>query len=193
MDIRTAHLREVVTGGRVKGGMIRAHLDWLRRNHNEETATKLLRSLPQHIASEIATTLPSSWCSFEAVVTLDRAIAQQYGRNVLKDLGRFSAKINLDTTYRLYKREDIHEFFARAAALQAQFQDFGTAIYEKSNEHGGRMIHSGYACFSPTYCSSAIGYYEEALRIHGGRNVIVTESSCQCAGDMNCTFVMRWS
>ena len=154
MDIRTAHLREVVTGGRVKGGMVRAHLDWLRRTHSDDAATKLLRSLPQHVAAEIATVLPSSWCSFESVVTLDRAIALQYGNNVLKDLGRFSAKINLDTTYRLFKREDIHEFFKRSAALHAQFQDFGTAFYERSNDHGGRMIHSGYACFSPTYCSS---------------------------------------
>jgi hypothetical protein len=193
MDIRTAHMREVVTGGRVKGGMVRAHIDWLRRTYSEDVATKLLRSLPQNVATEIATTLPSSWCSFEAVVTLDRAIAVQYGRNVLKDLGRFSAKINLDTTYRLHKREDIHEFFRRSSALHAQFQDFGTVVYERSSDQGGRMIHSGYACFSPTYCSSAIGYYEEALRIHGGRNVIVTESSCQCAGDANCTFVMRWS
>ena len=127
------------------------------------------------------------------VVTLDRAMAQQFGNSILKDLGRFSAKINLETTYRLYKREDIHEFFRRSAGLHSQFQDFGTVEYERSNDHGGRMIHGGYACFSPTYCSSAIGYYEEALRIHGGRNVIVTESSCQCAGDASCTFVLRWS
>ena len=193
MDIRTARLQEVVTGGHVKGGMVRAHIDWVRRTYSEDVATKLLRTLPQHVAAEIATTLPSSWCSFEAVVTLDRAIALQYGRNVLKDLGRFSAKNNLETTYRLYKREDIHEFFRRSASLHAQFQDFGSVVYEQSSDQGGRMIHSGYACFSPTYCSSAIGYYEEALRIHGGRNVIVTESTCQCAGDPNCTFVMRWS
>jgi predicted hydrocarbon binding protein len=127
------------------------------------------------------------------VVTLDRAIADQYGKNVLKELGRFSAKINLDTTYRLYKREDIHEFFRRSAALHAQFMDFGDAVYEKTGDHSGRMVHSGYACFSPTYCASAIGYYEEALRIHGGRNVIVTETSCHCAGDSSCTFVLRWS
>lgn len=193
MDIRSSRLREVVTGGRVKGGVIRAHLDWLRRNHGDNAVTKLVSSLPQHLLSEISSALPSSWCSFESVVTLDRAMAQQFGNSILKDLGRFSAKINLETTYRLYKREDIHEFFRRSAGLHSQFQDFGTVEYERSNDHGGRMIHGGYACFSPTYCSSAIGYYEEALRIHGGRNVIVTESSCQCAGDASCTFVLRWS
>ncbi|MGZ8796999.1 MAG: hypothetical protein ACXW2F_06610 [Thermoanaerobaculia bacterium] len=186
-------MREVVSGGRVKGGVIRAHLDWLRRNHGDKAVTNLVSSLPQHLLSEISSALPSSWCSFESVVTVDRAMAQQFGNSILKDLGRFSAKINLETTYRLYKRDDIHEFFRRSAGLHSQFQDFGTVEYERSNDHGGRMIHSGYACFSPTYCSSAIGYYEEALRIHGGRNVIVTESTCQCAGDATCTFVMRWS
>ncbi|HEV8657186.1 MAG TPA: 4-vinyl reductase [Thermoanaerobaculia bacterium] len=186
-------LREVLAGGRIKGGVIRAHLDWLRRHHGEPAVANLVRSLPAGLSAEINSALPSSWCSFESVVTLDRAIAQQYGKNVLKDLGRFSAKINLDTTYRLFKREDIHEFFRRSAALHAQFMDFGTAVYEQSGDHGGRMVHSGYPCFSPTFCASAIGYYEEAIRIHGGRNVIVTESSCQCAGDASCTFVLRWS
>jgi hypothetical protein len=193
MDIRTAPLREIVGGGHVKGGMVRAHLDWIRRIHGDPALLQLVNSLPAGAAQEIQSTLPTSWCSFETLVALDRAIAQQYGHNVLKDLGRFSARINLDTTYRLYKRADIHEFLERSAALHSQFQDFGTAQYERMGDHGGRMIHTGYACFSPAYCSSAIGYYEEALRIHNGRNVIVSESSCQCAGDASCTFVLRWS
>ncbi len=186
-------MHEVITGGHVKGGMIRAHIDWVRRNHGESGLASLVSSLPKHVAAEIGSALPSSWCSFETVVVLDRAIAQQHGNHVLRDLGRFSARINLDTTYRLYKREDIHEFFRRSAALHAQFQDFGTADYEQTGDHSGRMIHGAYDVYSPTYCSSAIGYYEEALRIHGGRNVSVTETSCQCAGDSTCTFVLRWS
>ncbi len=193
MDSRTANLHEVLTGGRVKGGMIRAHLDWLHRTHSDEAAYRLVHSLPQQLSTEILSALPSSWCSFESVIALDRAIAQHYGNNVLKDLGRFSARINLDTTYRLFKREDIHEFFRRSAALHAQFQDFGTVEYERTGDFGGRMIHRHYTCFSPAYCASAIGYYEETLRIHRGRNVIVSESQCQCAGDESCTFVMRWS
>src|SRR5438552_15134338 len=112
-------MREILAGGRVKGGMIRAHLEWLRKNHGEASVTPLVRSLPAQISKEVASALPSSWCSFESVVMLDRAIAKQYGNHVLKDLGRFSAKINLDTTYRLFKREDIHEFFRRSAGLHA--------------------------------------------------------------------------
>lgn len=173
--------------------MIRAHLDWVRRTHGEDATYRLVHSLPQQLSTEILSALPSSWCSFESVIVLDRTIARQYGNNVLKDLGRFSARINLDTTYRLYKREDIHEFFQRAASLHAQFQDFGAVEYEKAGDHSGRMIHRSSTCYSSAYCASAIGYYEEALRIHNGRNVIVSESSCQCAGEESCTFVLRWS
>jgi len=193
MDLRTAQLREVVTGGRVKGGMLRAHIGWLRRTQGDAAVTTLVGSLSADAAHEIASTLPSSWCSFATLIAFDRAIARQYGHNVLKDLGRFSAKINLDTTYRLYKRDDIHEFFRRSASLHSQFQDFGSATYEQNGDHGGRMIHAGYPCFSAAFCASAIGYYEETLRIHNGRNVIVSESKCQCAGDASCTFVLRWS
>lgn len=193
MDTRSPRLHEVVSGGKVKGG-VHAHLDWLRTNHGDKAVSNLVSSLPQHLLSEISSALPSSWCSFESMVTVDRAMALQFGGNsILKDLGRSSAKINLAATDRLYKRDGIHEFLTRSAGLHDEFQDFGTVEYEPGNDHGGRMIHSGDACFSPTYCSSAIGYYEEALRIHGGRNVIVTESTCQCAGDASCTFVMRWS
>lgn len=186
-------LSEKFNGGRIKGGMVRAHLDWVRRHHGEEGLRLVMKALPETVTREINTMLATSWISFESLIALDKAIAEIFGRDSLRDIGRFSAEQNLATTYRIYRRDDIHEFFRRSAALHSQFQDFGSAAYEQTGPHSGRMTHSGYSSRSPAYCSSAVGYYQEAINVHGGKAAVVAETSCQCAGDRACVFEMRWS
>jgi predicted hydrocarbon binding protein len=55
------------------------------------------------------------------------------------------------------------------------------------------MVHAAYPCFSPVYCASAIGYYEQALLIHHAIPTRVEETSCQCDGDPSCTFELGWA
>jgi hypothetical protein len=110
----------------------------------------------------------------------------------LRELGRYSAHLNLSSTYRLYKSTDLHEFFRCSALLHRQFQDFGIARYTQLADKVGAMIHSDYLCFSPVYCQSAIGYYEQAIVLHGAKPQLVIETSCQCAGDKSCAFELEW-
>lgn len=186
-------LSEVINGGRIKGGMIRAHLDWIRKKQGEEGVQRILKTLDRTAAQEISNALATTWVSFASLIALDKAISAEFGSDAVRDLGHFSARQNLATTYRIYKRDDIHDFFRHSAALHSQFQDFGSAKYEQAGPHSGRMIHSGYPSYSPLYCASAIGYYQEAIAIHGGKSPSVTESSCHCAGDKACIFELSWS
>jgi hypothetical protein len=186
-------IRELLKGGRVKGGIIRAHLDWLRQNHGDESVRDVLSVLRPEIASEIREALASSWCRFESVVLLDRAIAAKYGAATIRELGRFSARQNLSTTYRAFQRSDIHEFFEKSAALHAQFQDFGAEDYVRTGAQSGRMTHRAYTSFSPTYCESACGYYEEAMTIHGATSVSADHPLCIGLGAKECVFDLQWS
>jgi len=138
--------------------------------------------------------LASTWCTFESLVLLDRAIEEACGHvsDVPRELGAYSARLNLTTTYRLFKRENIHEFFRRSAPLHSQFQDFGSVEYLHLGERHVRMRHARSGCFSPIYCRSALGYYEEAVAVHGGARIVVEEAGCQCAGDDACTFDLTW-
>jgi hypothetical protein len=184
--------REVLTGGRVRARIVKSHLQWVRDYHGEDALGRLLEMLPER---DIATIAPAAWCSFESVVRLDRAIEAMFGRGrpgFLREMGRYSAHLNLTAMQPLLKRDDLHAFFHRAVLLHSQFQDFGTAEYEERWECSGRMVHSGYRCFSPVYCASAVGYYEQAIVLHGVRPVVVLETSCQCAGDAACTFELQW-
>ena len=186
-------MREQLKGCRVKGGIVRAHLDWLRRNHSEEAFARVFTLLPPATASEVQSALSSSWVAFESLVLLDRAIASVAGRGFnMRQLGRFSANQNLSTTYRLFRRADIHDFFRRSATLHDQFQDFGREEYVVVAERAGRIIHRQYSCFSADYCESAAGYYEEVITMHGGEMPEVAHGQCVARGASECVFDLSW-
>ena len=193
MSITESVLRpnEVLTGGRVTSGIARSHLQWVCDYHGDAAVARVMTALPESVRSA----LRLSWCDFGDVVTLDRMIEKMFGRGrflFLRELGRYSAHQNLAGAHGPFKSDALHEFFRRSVLLHHQFQDFGSATYKQLAENAGAMIHSDYVCFSPVYCQSAIGYYEQAIVLHGVKPHLVIETSCQCAGDESCTFEFEW-
>lgn len=187
--------REALAGGKVKGAMVRAHLQFVRDRLGEAAMTKTIAALPEAVAQEVQGVLTGTWCAFESLILLDRAISRAAGkdeRELMRELGRYSAQINLSTVYRAFHRDDIHEFFRHSATLHRQFQDFGTCEYEHLGEGHGRISVRDAACYSPAYCSSETGYLEQVIATHGATSVSVTETSCKCAGDDRCTFELKW-
>ena len=110
----------------------------------------------------------------------------------MRELGRYSAQINLSTIYRAFHRDDIHDFFRNSAMLHRKFQNFGDCEYEQVGKTYGRVTIRNATCYSPVYCSSETGYLEQVIATHGGTEVTVAESLCQGAGDDRCTFELRW-
>ena len=186
---------ESLAGGRVKGAMVRAHQQFVRDCLGEAALARVHKELPPAVAAEVDGALVSTWCKFESLVALDLAIARVAGRDaqeIMRELGSYSAKINLATLYRAFHRDDLHEFFRQSATLHRQFQDFGVCVYEQLGEKSGRISIREAKCFSPTYCSSEAGYLSQVIAAHGGTSASVTESACQCANDDHCTFELRW-
>ena len=186
-------MKEQLKGGRVKGGIPRAHLAWVKQQGGEKAVEDVLGRLPAAIGDEMRRVLATTWCAFESVILLDRAIAEIYGADTIRQLGKWSAQQNLSTTYRMFKRADIHDFFERSAALHSQFQDFGVEVYERVGENAGRITHRNYTSFSPTYCESACGYYEEVMKMHGAARHTVDHPKCLGRGAQECIFELRWS
>jgi hypothetical protein len=186
-------VKEQLKGGQVKGGIPRAHIAWVKQQHGERSVDDVFSRLSKAVADEMRHALATSWCAFESVVLLDRAIAEIYGSNSIRELGRWSAQQNLSTTYRMFRRADIHDFFERSAALHSQFQDFGIEVYERLGENAGRIIHRDYSTYSPTYCDSACGYYEEVMKMHGAARAVVDHPNCLGRGAKECVFELRWS
>ncbi len=139
--------------------------------------------------------LPVNWYSFADLIAVDRVIVNLFGSGVstlLRDVGAYSARINLSGVYKKFTRSSVHEFLENGARLHPNFQDFGDVGYVKSSSVSARMVHAKYSSYSPLFCESAIGYYVEAVSMHGVSDVVAVETSCQCHGDESCTFMIRW-
>ncbi len=180
----------------VKGTMIAAHLEWAK-----EKLGDLEKALGPHLSVESRAAvqhfvLATAWFPFKTVIEIDRAIAEAVGGiadQTYRDLGRHSARINLLNVYQGFVSDEPHRFFERSTLLHDRFQNFGRATYQKVNTRAGKIRMEGYTCWSPVYCQTARGYFEEALKLmHAPGPISVTESSCICNGQNACQFDLSW-
>lgn len=189
-------LRERLDGGTLKGGVLLSRIRWigdfgvpggfggLRPRLSPATAAVLYGPI-----------LPISSYPFRALVETDRAIAGALGvdeRLVAARLGRYSAWLNLTTSFKHYRGQGPHDLFAAAARMHRQYQDFGKEEYTRTGESSCRMSLLDNRCYSKTYCWSAAGYFEQAAKLNGGLDPVVTETECVCSGDIGCRFEIAW-
>ena len=189
--------REVLDGGNVKGGMVKAHLQWVAQNRPDLTVEDLCQRVSPSTAAVLrGLVLTLAWYPFRALVETDRAITEASGGDaeaLFKELGRHSARLNLGTSYKVYTRSEPHTFFQNAARVHDQFQDFGRAEYERTGATSCRLSMLDYKCYSSVFCLSGAGYYEQATALQGGRDPQVSEVECHCGGGSACRFDIRWS
>lgn len=183
---------EQLEGGKVHSSVAAAHLRWVRDYHGDVALRDLFSRLDRKLAGALSA--DGEWLSFEGLVALDRAIERRFGRGrrgFLRELGRYSAHLNLTGVH--VRGAAIHDFFHRSAVLHARFQDFGSIAYHERGLTTGSMTHGGAECFSPVWCASAIGYYEQALVMQDAIPLRVAETACRCNGDTHCAFELEWT
>ena len=191
--------KEVLVGpdpanAKVKGVMFGGRKQFLLDTIGESGLAALLQKLTPRTVQYTKTPLASSWCEFESLIELDRAIYEQLkGKypNVLALIGAASAELGIGRVYKSLDTAELEKFLADNALFHSQYQKFGNVGFEKTSG-GGRMIYSHYPVYSPIYCASAVGYFLESILRHGGTEPHVVETRCQCLGDASCTYEMTW-
>ena len=188
--------REALDQGKLKGGIIQAHLKWAVEHHGAEVTEAIRARVSKETAKLVlGPVLATVWYPFRALIELDRALAAVTDEDeavTYHELGRYSAEINLTTIYKAFARGQPHEFFRREALLHRQFLDFGEVVYSQSEPTACRLAMREYPCYSKVFCHSAAGYYEQAAELHGGDSVRVVESECICEGADGCTYEISW-
>lgn len=180
----------------IKGTMLKAHLAWAGEKIGKpaEVLTPLLDAATMPFVTRAI--LATEWVPFRSLVRIDEAIAKKAGgpaEATYRELGRSSARLNLEGGYKSFIATEPHRFFEKSALLHERFQNFGRSSYEKTGERCGRVSLLEYPVFSPVFCSTAIGYYEEALLLMKAPGPIqVSESSCSCEGGAACVFALSW-
>jgi predicted hydrocarbon binding protein len=191
--------KEVLTGpdpaiAKVKGVMFGGRRQFLLDVLGQEDFNKFLEKLSPRTRGYVRTPLASSWCEFESLIELDRAIHNELKAkypNVLALIGAASAELGIGRIYKSLDSAELAQFLANNAEFHDQYQKFGNVHFEKTPS-GARMIYASYPVYSPIFCASAIGYFMESILRHGGTDPKVTETKCQCHGDKTCTFEMTW-
>lgn len=179
---------------KVKGVMFGGRKQFIVDAIGADGLARILERLTPRTRGYVKTPLASSWCEFESLIELDRAIYEEMKGthpNVLALIGAASAELGIGRIYRSLDSDELLQFMENNALFHDQYQKFGKVRFEKT-ARGGKMIYSEYPCYSPIFCASAIGYFMEAILRHGGTDPAVTEPSCQCRGDRTCTFEMTW-
>ena len=182
---------------KVSATILQAHLGWAKEKWGQPVAARILPGLDGEARALLDRDLGhTEQILFRDLVRIaDRIAAADGGdpETVFYELGRHSARINLGGAYKSFVPETPHRFFEQMSFLHRTFQNFGKSTYEKTGARACRMRLEDYAEYSPMFCISGRGYYEEALRMMKAPGPItVTETSCQCAGDPSCTFELAW-
>ncbi len=192
-------LLQKLDDGRIKGGMFRAHIEWVVEHHDVEALEAVIGMVSPDTGKALASgILANGWYPFRFVIETDRAIAKicapdQAPEEIFRELGRHSAEANLTGVYHAFRKEDPHRFFERVALHHRLFLDFGRAQYERLKSTSCRLSMLDYPCYSKVFCQSALGYYEAATRLQGGLLPVVTEPECVCQGGSACVYEISWS
>lgn len=179
---------------KVKGVMFGGRKQFLIEATGERGFNEIISGLSPRTLQYAHTPLAPAWCEFESLVEYDRQIytsLKEKYPNVLALIGAASAELGIGKIYRLLDSAELTKFLETGALLHSQYQKFGSQSFEKTPS-GGRVIFTGYPCYSPIYCASAFGYYLETILRHGGKDPAVTETKCQTLGGSSCTFELTW-
>lgn len=180
----------------ISATILGAHLSWAQQQW-PDALQRLEGALDAERFRLVSRTIEESdWVGFSDVVMVAKAIAGLAGGDpnaTFYALGCQSAALNLAGAYRSFTPDEPHRFFDTMAFLHGSFQNFGRSSYQKLDARKGRIRLEGYIEYSPVYCESGRGYYEEALRMMRAPGPIqASETSCQCSGEPACVYDLSW-
>ncbi len=178
----------------VKGVMLVGRQKFLREQFGERELQAVLERLSPGTQKFAATPLSGSWIPFSALMEYDKAIYEHFKArhpNILALVGAASAEYGIGTVYRVLDNKELTKFLEGIVHFHEQYQRFGRVTYTKTPT-GGVMEYFDYPCFSRVFCESALGFFQEAVLRHGGKEPKVVETKCHCRGDSVCRYEMTW-
>lgn len=183
-----------------KGSAITARIKYVRDLHGETGVRRVKEAMqPEHRAVLDGRVLPHAWVPFDVLVDLCVTIDKVFGKgdlSLVKDMGRFAARANLPTLYRIFYVLGSPEFIlGRAPRLWDVHYDSGRLETSFSIKEGRRVASLQIVNFETphrVHCLSVAGWAEQSVELSGGKAVETTEPSCRCNGASRCEIIISW-
>ncbi|MBN1163396.1 MAG: heme NO-binding domain-containing protein [Candidatus Krumholzibacteriota bacterium] len=181
----------------IKGLILHARKAFVIEHFGEEAWQKVLSSLPERdreVLSEII--LTAQWYPFEIGSRLDNAIVKVLGggdKKIFEEIGVKSAQRGLLKIHQSFLTPgDPQAFMKKAKVIYKFYYDTGYREYEETGPTSGVMTTYEAETFSQPDCLTVIGWYKEALKLCGAREVEVVEEECRARGGSCCRYRFKW-
>ncbi len=182
---------------KIKGLVLQARRDFVIENFGEDGWKQVLRSLPQGDKDLLGGMLfAAQWYPFSVGDHLDKAIVKVLGagkQSVFEDIGAKSAQKRLAGEHQSFLSVgDPQAFMRKAPMIYRFYYDTGFREYEETGPSSGVMTTYEAETYSGPDCLTVIGWYKEALRMCGAKDIKVDEVSCRARGGDYCRYRFSW-
>jgi hypothetical protein len=187
-------------GVHIKGSAVTARLRFVRELYGEPGVRRLKEALTPASRKRIEDkVMPHDWVPLPMFVEMCTEIDRLYGKGDLqlcRELGRFAAKVNLPTLYRIFYALGSPRFIiSRAVRVWEVHYDSGkidAAFEAKPPIEIATLTLRDFATPTPVHCLSVLGWVERSVELSGGEIVEAFERTCRTRGDDACRFVVRY-
>ncbi len=181
----------------VKGSAITARIRWVRDHHGEASYRRLKDALPEEHRRMIdARILPHAWVPFELFVSILEEADRMFGNGDLRlcrEMGRYSAEVNLPTLYRIFYRFGTPSFIIRKAArLWDVHYSSGRLVVGEEDPEAVCLRIEEFATPHRAHCLSVLGWAERSVELSGAQLLYAEEETCRTRGEEACRIVARW-
>lgn len=176
----------------VKGSTIDSKFDFVQDNFGERARSDLQAEFEKR---GIMPVYPAMWYPYQNYVDVLTAIAEKFYNGDLSQLekvGSYSAKKSLESVYRSFVDsvgKNFVEFLNRISTLHKMFYSHGRLdVKLHDDQQGCDLWHRGKPEFHDADLYVAAGFYKEAARMHGIKNI----RSQHSIEGTDCRFVLEW-
>ena len=182
---------------RVKGSIVAARLRFVRERFGEDALRELIGDLsPLHRRQVEARILPHRWVPFDLYLEVSLAIDRRFGQGDLalcREMGRFSADVNIPTLYRAFVRLGTPTFILRTAARlwDLHFRS-GRLRVSPLGERGLTLRIEAFESPHPAHCRGVLGWAERFAELSAATVTRAEEVACRTEGDDACVMELEW-
>lgn len=181
----------------IRGLILHARKEFVENHFGQDAWTHVLEALSAEDRSQIEQAIfTTQWYPFALGERLDKAIVDVLGEgdeSIFEEIGVKSAQRNLSSIHRSFVTPGNPQAFMRlAGVIYRSYYDTGYRAYEETSRCSGVITTYEAETFSVPDCLTVIGWYKEALRMCGAKNVEVVEEECRARGGRYCRYRFRW-
>jgi uncharacterized protein (TIGR02265 family) len=182
---------------KIKGMIIAARKEFVNENFGQGAWEKVLNGLAQEDRQLIGESILSSqWYPFEIGDHIDKAIVKVLGKGdnlVFEQLGAKSAQKSLAKEHRTFLAPgDPQSFMKKTGSIYKFYYDTGYREYQATGPNSGVITTYEAKTFSVPDCLTVVGWYKEALKMCGARDVKIIEEECRATGGTVCRYKVEW-